>query len=595
MLQRAKPLLIFLSILVFGFFLRTYNLNWDQHHHLHPDERFLTMLSLELEVPNTFKAYLDPNSSTLNPRNKGYNFFVYGTFPITLNKVVAVIFGNDIYNDFTLQGRLLSAIAETLIIALVFISTRKLSKILLLPSNSAYFAAWFYATIVISIQLSHFFATDTFANLFVFASASLLITSYTKSSESHTSIDRPLGIGSLARSVFAGGWFGLAMASKISALYVLPLLGMVLFLSIFTSSRKLKTSTKQITQLFLSGTVVGGIFLLSSFVSLRLADPTFFASSSLLNPSVNPKLLQNIKELKSWEGSDVWFPPAIQWIPTKPWLFPIKNLSLFGMGVPHALLLIVGIAVLVMHVFKRKKHRLLIAVMLSWLVIFFGYQGAQFVKAMRYFLVMLPFLSLLSGMGIALLIAKVKTHTRMIATAINIFVPLSLLVWPAMFLSVYINTHTRIVASQWIHKNLPSSFVVNESWDDPLPLLIPKTTKSFLGEMMPVFDQDSPQKWRTINTMLESADYYFLTSNRAWGSIPNVPDKYPETSEFYKKLFNGELGFVKVAEFTSRPSLEYLGIPFTLNDDNADETFTVYDHPKVIIMAKQAFIPFEPQ
>ena len=595
MLQRAKLLLLFISIVVFGFFLRTYNLNWDQNHHLHPDERFLTMLALELEVPDSFTEYLDPNSSTLNPRNKGYNFFVYGTFPITLNKVVAVIFGNDTYNDFTLQGRLLSAIAETLIIALVFISTRKLSKILLLPSYSAYFAAWFYATLVISIQLSHFFATDTFANLFVFASASLLITSYTKSSESHTSIDKPLGFGSLARSVFAGGWFGLAMASKISALYVLPLLGMVLFLSIFTSSRKLKTSTKQITQLFLSGTVVGGIFLLSSFVSLRLADPTFFASSSFFNPTVNPKLLQNIKELKSWEGGDVWFPPAIQWIPTKPWLFPIKNLSLYGLGLPHVVLMGLGISILVVYSIKRKKHRLLIGIMLLWMMLFFGYQGAQFVKAMRYFLVMLPYISLLSGMGIAALIAKVKTHSQMVASTIKIFVPLSLLVWPAMFMSVYVNTNTRIAASQWIHKHLPSSAVVNESWDDPLPLQIPKTTKSFIGEMMPVFDQESPQKWRTINTMLESADYYFLTSNRAWGSITKVPEKYPETSEFYAKLLNGKLGFVKVAEFTSRPSLKYLGIPFTFSDDYADETFTVYDHPKVIIMAKQEFIPFEPQ
>ena len=157
------------------------------------------------------------------------------------------------------------------------------------------------------------------------------------------------------------------------------------------------------------------------------------------------------------------------------------------------------------------------------------------------------------------------------------------------------HTNTRIEASQWIHKHLPSSKVVNESWDDPLPLQIPRTTKTFPGEMMPVFDTESPQKWDTINSMLESADYYFLTSNRAWGSIIKVPEKYPETSEFYTKLFDGELGFVKVAEFTSRPSLKYLGIPFTLIDDNADETFTVYDHPKVIIMAKQEFIPFEPQ
>lgn len=595
MSKSVKPLLILLGIIFVGFFFRTYNLNWDQNHHLHPDERFLTMMSLELKIPESILDYLNPNSSTLNPRNIGYNFYVYGTFPITLNKIIAVIFDNDTYNDFTLQGRLLSGLAETFIILLVFITTKKLARLYDLPSYGAYFAAWLYATIVISMQLSHFFTTDTFTNFFVFASASMALTVYMKAHANLSIHVYRIAPSLLIRIALAGLWFGLALASKISAIFTLPLVGLIVVLPFLQALFKQPNSIKQITLLARSIFFIGIIFLLTAYTSLRVGDPTFFASSSFLDPSVNPKLIQNLKELKSWEGADVWFPPAIQWIPTKPWIFPLKNLSLYGLGIPHTLSFIIGTLALVPFVFSQKKHRLLIGVILLWMMLFFTYQGAQFVKAMRYFLVMLPLLSLITGLGMAVIAARFKQRSKLVNWSLGSALSLSLLVWPLLFLSIYVLPNTRIKASEWIHKNLPSSAVVNESWDDPLPLLIPRTTKSFPGEMMPVFDPESPQKWRVINVMLESADYYFLTSNRAWGSITKVPEKYPETSEFYRKLFAGELGFVKVAEFTSRPSLQYLGIPFELHDDSADETFTVYDHPKVIIMAKKELIPFEPR
>jgi hypothetical protein len=354
-------------------------------------------------------------------------------------------------------------------------------------------------------------------------------------------------------------------------------------------------SIKQSILLIRLAVFIGFILLLATYSSLRIADPTFFASSSFFNPSVNPKLIQNIKELKSWEGAETWFPPAIQWIPTKPWIFPLFNLSLYGIGIPHAFFFIVGLLAYIAYAIAQKKHRLLMGVIVLWLMLFFVYQGAQFVKAMRYFLIMLPLLSLVSGLGVAAMFSRLKRNSKLAIWSLSAIFSLSLLVWPLLFLSVYTHPNTRVEASEWIHENLASSAVVNESWDDPLPLLIPQTTKSFPGEMMPVFDPESPQKWRVINVMLESADYYLLTSNRAWGSISKVPEKYPETAEFYRRLFAEEMGFVKVAEFTSRPSLHYLGIPFELYDDDADETFTVYDHPKVIIMAKKDFIPFEPR
>jgi hypothetical protein len=36
---------VLFSIIIFGFCLRIIGLNWDQGQHLHPDERFLTMVA----------------------------------------------------------------------------------------------------------------------------------------------------------------------------------------------------------------------------------------------------------------------------------------------------------------------------------------------------------------------------------------------------------------------------------------------------------------------------------------------------------------------------------------------------------------------
>ncbi|HET7768733.1 MAG TPA: DUF2298 domain-containing protein, partial [Chloroflexota bacterium] len=54
-------------------------------------------------------------------------------------------------------------------------------------------------------------------------------------------------------------------------------------------------------------------------------------------------------------------------------------------------------------------------------------------------------------------------------------------------------------------------------------------------------------------------------------------------TEYYRRLFNGELGFKLVHVEASYPSLG----PLTINDDAAEEAFTVYDHPKVLIFQKQ--------
>ena len=49
----VNPKLVFITILVVAVALRVFGLNWDQGQHLHPDERFLTMVAMAEKIPNT--------------------------------------------------------------------------------------------------------------------------------------------------------------------------------------------------------------------------------------------------------------------------------------------------------------------------------------------------------------------------------------------------------------------------------------------------------------------------------------------------------------------------------------------------------------
>jgi hypothetical protein len=68
-----------------------------------------------------------------------------------------------------------------------------------------------------------------------------------------------------------------------------------------------------------------------------------------------------------------------------------------------------------------------------------------------------------------------------------------------------------------------------------------------------------------------------------------MPRRFPFTTEYYRMLFSGELGFVLEKIFTSYPSFG----PFELKDDTFEELLLNYDHPKVLIFKKTPNFDFE--
>ena len=583
-----KNFLITLAIILVAFFFRFNNLNWDEYSHLHPDERFLTMVGTAMKIPSTIHQYFDQKTSLMNPANLGFPFFVYGRFPLIMTKYLATVYKMDNYNDSTILGRQLSAFFDLLIVILVIKTTQllinkyreanfnKFQQISTIP----YWAGFFYAIAVLPIQLSHFFAVDSFLNFFMFGSFYFSLR-YSMVGEK-TSPLRYLILSAI--------FFGIALSCKVTALFILPLNLFFIFKSTFTN----KTFNKNFISLFFYFI----IYLLISYFTLRLADPYLFQNPSIFDPTISKVFIENIKSLQNMtvKNMDNWFPPMVQWLSKNTVQHSLVNNIVFGMGLPYAILALIGIAKVILS-FPRRRESIPIFVILGWVTVFFTYQSLQVTPTLRYFLIIYPFFAIFAAFGIEYLINfKIylkRKHLIYSKYFSIIFISISvviLLIWPLMFSSIYIQKNSRIEASEWIYKNLPNgSLILGESWDDSLPMGVQDNYgKQFKSDQLPVFDPDTPEKWQKMNSMLEIADYYVMSSNRGWGSIPTVPEKFPLMSKFYNELLlNQNLKYKKIKEFTSYPSLRYLGIPIDFPDQWSDEAFTVYDHQKVLIFKNE--------
>ena len=292
---------------------------------------------------------------------------------------------------------------------------------------------------------------------------------------------------------------------------------------------------------------------------------------------------------------------------------------MWGLGLPLGIITLLAISyrlwVVGYELIKRKfnsqltTHNSQLNLIVLWILILFFYQGFQFVKALRYFFPIYPFLAILSGYFISKVFKKYK-----IGLFVYLFICIFVLVYPLSFITIYSRSHSRVEASNWIYINIPPGAKLSgEHWDDYLPLSLPgigKIHEKYQSIEFPLYWPDTQDKWKQMIDKLSQADYIIMSSNRLYGSILTNPKKYPVTEKYYQTLFDGSLGFEKVAEFTSRPNIplpfiklcltpllarygiiakkdqrcDLNGISFV--DDYADETFTVYDHPKILIFKK---------
>jgi len=165
------------------------------------------------------------------------------------------------------------------------------------------------------------------------------------------------------------------------------------------------------------------------------------------------------------------------------------------------------------------------------------------------------------------------------------------ILWALAFVNgVYGTEHTFITASKWMYENVPDGSVwITEHWEEgmPLHLNLPEGGGSpgahgWQNLTMPMYEEDNAGKFETLKQNLREGDYYVLATKRLYGALPHLPERYPLSTRFYELLFDGQLGYELAGEFTTYPSL--FGVE--INDQSADESFWVYDHPRTLIYEK---------
>jgi len=563
-------------ILLLGASLRLVGLDWDEGQHLHPDERFLTMVEADLRWPASLGEYLDEASSPLNPRNVGYSFFVYGTLPTTLVKAVALVLDKTGYGEVHLVGRSVGAVFDLGTICFLFL----LARVLYRDDRIGLLAALLLSLAVLPIQLAHFFTVDSVATFFITGALYALAGAQRR--------DR------LVEWLACGLFFGLAVACKLSSAIFALLPPLV---AVYQEWLRSKTHTSRGALACIGRPIARLVPLfVVAFVAFRLGQPDAFRGPGLLGLAPSERWLANLSEVRRLVGGMVDYPPSHQWANRVALWHPWKNMVLWGMGLPLGLAAWAGVAAAGWRLVRGRAWSHLLPV--GWTAIVFLYHGPQFVMPMRYFLPIYPTLILSAAWLLVRLWAKSHQSEPRVAgvrwlrwtpakAAILIgLVGAGAFGWAFAFMSIYGYPHTRIQASRWIYENIaPGKVLANEHWDDGLPLPLGggnRTPELYTRVELKWYDDDTPEKMRRAIETLDQADYVVLSSNRLSDSIPRLPMRYPMTTRYYQALLDGTLGFRKVADFTSYPRFAGLEMP----DLSAEEPFTVYDHPGVQIFEK---------
>jgi YYY domain-containing protein len=602
-------------ILVLALALRLYGIDWDQGGLFHPDERAILFHVNDMSWPSisNLGVLLNAEESPLNP-----HWFPYGSLPIYAVKVVHGVFSpftNIAFSDLRFIGRGLSALADAGTVLMVFFLAKRLYS-----REVGILASLLTALAVLHIQLSHFYAVDTYLTFFIVTSVYFMA--------------RLVQEGRLRYSLLAGAFIGLALASKVSVapLFLAFLVAHVIYafsargqrFTLFSPFRALQNT---IIRNFLLGIIVS---LVIFFITTPYAFLDWYRPESCVVPYSFLRFLDNnyfacdIGAQYNMVRGTSGLPFTQQYLDTAPFWYHMKQLAFFGLGLPLGILAWSSVAfTAALSIARRNKGDLLI---LAWVIPYFLLTGYLQVKFMRYMLPLTPFLIILVAQMLFFIRDWVADHRpNHIALAhwgIGLLIAATGF-YALSYMNVYSQPHTAIRASQWINENVPrESIVLMEHWEEGLRNVpgyfigcrgVPQDIRS----CMKMYDPDSAlyngkDKMEVVAEHLSGADYLILFSNRLYGSIPRVPERYPRSGEYYRKLFGEELGYklenwestypallgiAFVDDTFARPGLStptalgpYIPASLSINLGYADESFSVYDHPKVLIFKNQDYL-----
>lgn len=514
--------------------VRLYRVNWDQRHFYHPDERAIGYAVDRLSF----------SPLQLNP-----HFFAYGSLTLYVIKGATALLGN--FHE-SLRGYDASIFAGREISALLGAATAVLLAMLgvrMYGPQVGLLAGFLMAATVLHVQNSHFATSDVPLTFLVLLALYFLV--------------RVVESGRLRHYLGAGIAAGLAIATKFSALPIFLAIGVAVLSRWLVEGRTSRAPLRgAVLLLFVAfGFVLGQPYAILDFQAFR----------------------NDIVEQSRMVRHAGIFPYTNQYIGVPKYLYDLRQMVLWGMGP------LLGLAAVAGTIFccgsAIRKRRTADIVLLAWVLPFFAVTGSFDVKFPRYLLPIYPLLILWGAAGLWSWAA-----TRRAGKAALVVVLVATLAWLAAFMRIYTRPHTVVTASEWFYRSVPAGTkVASQHWDEGFPFPLPgeRSPDQYKIVNLPYYEPDTREKMSGICRDLAGSDYAVFQTKRIYGSVTRAPEKFPLTTRYFYRLFAGDLGFTLTEEFASRPALFGVEIP----DELADESFSVYDHPKVLIFRNTGHLP----
>ncbi len=567
---RLRQLAPYAGLIALALSLRWYGLDWGGYH---PDEWPISGFASGLGMPGSIGEFF----STESPLNPGW--FNYGTLPLILLAAIGWI-GDQLrefagfvpQRDVLWRGATGLADAATVIL-IVHIGREMYGR------TVGFLAAALYALAVLPIQLSHYYAVDPLMTALLMGSL-LASIRFLRS--------RSPGTGYMAAALL-----GLAISTKATAVvFAIPVV--FTWLAYLWLPIRDNGSADDFRRV-LRRTIFAALV---AFAAFAVAQPYALIDFSTY---VNDVLTQ-----ADMARGNLELPFTIQYENTTPWLYHLRNLVVWGLGIPLGIAALAGTALIA---WRAARHRTALEVLfIAALLIPFLWLGAQQVKFMRYLLPLYPLLCIAAALAIPSAMAWLTRFGRKGAWAGAslagiVIVPTAF--YAIAFTTVFGGTHSVDRMSAWIEDNVPpGSVITTETWDQRF-----HGEHRYDIESIEVYWPDNRLKAETLAAQLDRADYIYMFSNRGYGSVSRLPERFPVMRDYYDALFDGELGFELAHVEATYPSL--LGV--TLAEDTvryldfepispdvihggasglvidlgmADESFTVYERPKPMLFRK---------
>jgi YYY domain-containing protein len=530
----SNPSLWLVGIVLFAAAVRLPNMAWDQNHFFHPDERAVAYAVQRISFSD---GRLDPD------------FFAYGSLPIYLAKiasnVVALVDPSAAsYDGVILNGRRLSGVIGVLSVYLLFLLGSRLYD-----RSVGLLAAFLLAASALHVQSSRFLTVDVPLTFFVL----LGLTQLVKVCEE----------GKTRQFLAAGVCLGLAVATKFSAMPLFLPLGIAALHRYFVERRFFSVAGRVLLALFIAA------------VAFAVAEPYAILRFD--------RFYHDIFEQSHMVRNAGAYPYTTQYMGTRAYVYELTQLVLWGMA---PLLGVVAIWATATRVgVAWRSRRAAEWVLLSWVIPFFLVTGWFEVKFPRYLLPIYPLMALWAADW---LLQRYRRGTLLGRIALPAVV-LGTLAATLAFVSTYTRPHTVVTASEWFYQHVPpESKVLTQDWDEGFPFSLPGYNPGrYQVKTFGYYEDDTPAKIQRLSEALASSDYVIFQTKRLYGAVTRVERKdpkrperrsYPLTSKYFYQLFAGDLGYKLIHEVASRPSLFGIEVP----DELADESLTVYDHPKVL-------------